>query len=317
MLSKNIKNSIVKYLDNLEYQKARDLIYKNIEKYFLTDSKSSFYKTAQLHGYLIDLGNENKNENDLNNAIVFFEKNEERLFTIIDRQSYYYNLANAKHGIAKIYIEKHRGVPSLKVVSSKLQAPISLYWTAFKLINKDDSNDLRNQILINLSNSLIDSGRIIECIQFLDTVLEESPNYPQALISRGDALHHLSLTTNCAYTVSLFYEIYKSYSNGINTGKLPSNLLERCSKNCSEAKRQIESYGFEINEQEDIETEREFQNHSIYRKFSLTNKISLNEHAIYCKCNSAKFDDLQIGVQHAVFSGNMVPKMELLLNRIK
>lgn len=317
MLSKKLTNSIIRYLDNGEYQKVRKLIYGNIEKFSLSKFNSSFFKTTQLYGYLIDLGNESKHETDLNNAISFLESNEIKLFSIVDKQSYYYNLANAKHGIARIHIEKHRGVPSLKIISSKLQAPISLYWTAYKLIKGNDSNDLRNQILINLSNSLIDSGRIIECVQFLDSVLEENPDYPQALISRGDAIHHLSLTTNCAYTVSLFYEIYKSYYNGIRTGKLPSNLLERCIRNCQDAKKKIESYGFQISEKEDIETEKEFQKHSIYRKFSITNKITLNEHAIYCKCNSAKYDDLQIGVQHASFSGNMVPKMELLLNRVK
>jgi hypothetical protein len=64
-------------------------------------------------------------------------------------------------------------------------------------------------------------------------------------------------------------------------------------------------------------SEREFKKHSKYRRFCLENFLSLNEHAIYCGCVAATFDDLQIGVKHARFKGKIVPKLELLLNRLK
>lgn len=318
MLTKQQNNNLHKLLDERKFDKARSIIYRGLEKLKGKETKSAFLKIAGYHGFLIDLGAESYNEADLTKAITFLEKCEVKIGEYLNKQSFYYNLANAKHGIARIHLSKNRGVQQLQVYSEKLQPPINYYWLAFKHL-KENRDGLKHQILINLSISLCDSGRIIEALQFLDIVLKESPNYPQALISRADTLHFLSWATNCSPTISLYNEIYECNLNGISTGQLPDSLRERCIQNCILAVRKIESYGFDIKnlKKERKVSEREFKKHSEYRKFCLEHFISLNEHAIYCGCIASTNDDLTIGVKHARFKGKIVPKLELLLNRLK
>jgi hypothetical protein len=55
----------------------------------------------------------------------------------------------------------------------------------------------------------------------------------------------------------------------------------------------------------------------VYRKYCIKNHLTLNEHGIYCGCVANTKDDIQIGVKHGVFRSEVLPKMELLLNRLK
>lgn len=81
----------------------------------------------------------------------------------------------------------------------------------------------------------------------------------------------------------------------------------------------MDEFGFDIADiPKEIEiSRRESRLHSEYRKFTLDNFLSLNEHSLYCKCNSASKDDLRIGIDGYVFPIAEVGKMELVLNRIK
>ena len=319
MLSKILSNKLHSLLDAGKFIEARKLIYSELDKLKGKTTKASFLKSAELYGFLIDVGCESKNETDLKKAISFMETCESEIGQFISKQSFYYNLANAKHGLSSVYIETNRGIPNLKVISEKIQPPINLYWLAYKHLENDDENNLKNEILINLSNSLMDAGRIIESIQFLDWVLRGSPEFPQALISRGDALKYVSIATNCHYTGSLFFEMYRSYSEGIKTKRLPVHVLESSIYKREQAKNTIEAFGFDVSKMgnEITETTKEFNAHNDYRRFCLTNFMTLNEHAIYCGCVSAEKDDLAIGVTFARFKGAIVPKLELLLNRLK
>lgn len=319
MVPRKIAQKIYDLLDEQKFDEARKVIQKGIEAQKEKSTRNSILKIIDYYGFLIDLGCESSNESDLKVAIAFLEEYEDKIANYVNKQSYYYNLANAKHGLSSIHIQKQNGVPSLKFVSEYLQAPINYYWLSYKNLDENDNNDLRNEVLTNLANSLNKTGRIIECIQLLDTILRNNPSFPQALISRADAIDYSSMVTNCAYTGSLFFEIYKSYDYGISTNKLPPLILERAIVKRNITEKIIESMGFKVTDldEEQILTQKEFNELSHYRKFCLTNFLSLNEHAIYCHClNSAK-DNLTIGNHYAKFKGKIVPQLELLLNRIK
>lgn len=305
-------------MDEEKFDEAREIISQTLQDNSTLEPGEKLFLEAHLYGFLIDIGCENGNEEDLNSAISFFETNETVLESILTKSSYYYNLANAKHGLGKIFYSKNRGVNSITITKDKFQEPINLYWLAYKKIDNKDKSFI-TKILINLSNSLITVSRIVEGLQFLDIVLKQQPKFPQALISRGDTLHYLSEVTNCSVTIALFTQIYKSYDNGILTNLLPPSILNRCEYNKQEALKTIQSYGFDISNlnKEIAETEEEYNKHSVFRKFCLDNFLTLNEHGIYCSCVAAAKDDLQIGVSQGAFKGNLVPKLELLLNRIK
>ena len=65
------------------------------------------------------------------------------------------------------------------------------------------------------------------------------------------------------------------------------------------------------------ETKSEAENHSPFRKFCLNNNLCLSEHSLYCNCVGAGSDNLTIPKSTASIGGDFVPKMELLLNRLK
>lgn len=317
-MEKELFNKLNILLDYEQFDQARKLINDTFNTVSFGSAKENLFFQTKLYGFLIDIGCESQKESDLLQAIKFLEANEEQLQTCITKASYYYNLANAKHGVARIFWSNNRGVHPISIIKEKFNQPIRLYWLAYKNLNEND-NDLLFQILINLSNSFADASRFVEGMQFLDMVLRAEPNYPQALISRGDKLQYLSQVTNCAVTTALYTQIYKSYHQGILTNTLPPSILQRTMAHRQEALETISSHGFDINNlnKEIEETENEFNNHTPFRKFCITNFLILNEHSIYCNCVATEKDDLQIGVKHGMFKGDVVPKLELLLNRMK
>ncbi len=314
-MTNELSNKIFTLLDLEQFDNARQLVYSELNNNI--DTKEQLLLHANLYGFLIDIGSESNSENDLKPAISFYEQNKDALLSIIQPASYYYNLANAYQALSKVYFSKQKGVPSIEIIKTTLQPAINLYWQAYK--NTIGNSPLESQILINLSNSLAKAGRLIEASQFLDVILEKIPDYPQALISRAENLWWISLVTNCEVTVALYSHIYKAYNDGIRTNKLPQTILNKAFEGMYSAKEKIEEYNFNIAEieKELQESALEFNKLTPYRKFCLSHFISLNEHAIYCPCNAAKIDDIQIGVTFGKFEGELVPRLELLLNRLK
>jgi hypothetical protein len=305
-------------LNEEKFETARELIEDTFKTISFTEFKESLFLKVELFGFLIDIGCESQNEKDLLDAIEFLESNEEQLLPHITKASYYYNLANAKHGLGRIFWSNNRGVHPINIVRDKFQEPIKLYWLAFKNIT-DEEKGLLQKIMINLSNCLVDGSRLIESLQFLNMVLKVNPTFSQALISKADNLLYLTEITNCSVTASLYTRIYSCYDQGIKTNIIPPSILNRCMLNREQALSTIQALGFnECDIEDEIKkSEDEFNRHSEFRKYCIINFLTLNEHSIYCNCISTKEDDLQIGVKHGMFKGDIVPKLELLLNRIK
>lgn len=307
-------------LDNSKFPQAREAIrieLDNLEK--LSNQKQFTYFRLELYGLMIDLGVESLTEEDIDVAEEFFEKNEVDIKQHISSSAFHYNLANAKSGKCTIYYRSNPGVKSPDKIRSLLQLPINHYWAALKALEPEKQKEFKAQIGINLSNNLAGVGRLVEAIQILDTVLKEDSSFPQALISRGDTLSILSQVTNGGVSASLFSEIFHSYDKGIKTGALPKHLHEHYFNARKIAREKLENVGVNVSEylHEQKQTLKEFGQLSEYRKYCLDNFLSLNEHALYCLCVRTEKDDLQIGVPHALFKTDILPKLELLLNRIK
>jgi hypothetical protein len=313
----DLKDLLHFLLDTEQFDKARQIVKDSLVEISKSTSENKIFQQIELYGFLVDIGCDTGTENDISTAIKFFEDNENELEAIITKSSYYYNLANAKHGLSKIFYSNNKGVHPISICKEKFQEPISLYWMAYKQCVNEEP--LLNQILINLSNSLVTVSRIIEALQMLDIVLRNNPISPQALISRGDNLNYLGSVTNCSLSVSLFTQIYSSYQRSLQTNSLPPAILERSKNGMIEAISRIESYGFSVSDldKEIAETKKEYGNHTTFRKFCIDNFLTLNEHSIYCNCVVTTKDELQIGIPNMIFKGELLPKLELLLNRIK
>ena len=284
--------------------------------------KSIFLKSKFLC-LLIDIGCSCGNEEILKDAIKLWEIEEEGFKGVITKSSYYYNLANAKHGLAKIYTLDTKGnlFPSPKNIKEYLHDPINTFWLAYKeAINEKADINFTFQILINIGDLLGRTGRLIESIQNYDFVLKAFPKYPQANFNRAEALDHLFIA-NTEISIALFYEIYKGYEICLNYSYTPSSIKDYCEKGLIKYKSKIENQGFKFDKEilnNEVKTSnKQYLELSDYRKFCLDNFLTLSEHGIYCKCIASAKDDLQIGIQNAIFKTDPVLKMQLLLNRIK
>ncbi len=312
----DLSGKITAHLDKGEFTEARQLVYNKLSN--IKIKKVITLTQLELYGFLIDIGCESRNEQDLTYAISFLENNSDAIKEITTNSSYCYTLANAKHGLDSIFYYNNRGIHSISMVKSRFQECINLYWQAYKSIDPEETS-LLPQILINLSNALTYVSRLVEAIQFLDIVLRKFPNYTNALLSRADLLHFLSEYTNSSVTIALYSQMFMNYTVAIRTGNLPPAFLEKAQKNAQWSLSQISSRGHNLDnlEKEMAETKEEFEALSPFRKFCIDNFLTLTEHGLYCNCKETAKDDIQIGVPFGAFRGYLVPKLELLLNRIK
>jgi len=299
------------------HDEARARINQNLQEVEGLEPGERFAAQAELYGFLCDVGSESHNEADLERSIAFMEANAANHLLLIQKSSFHYNLANAKSSLAKIQLAKVRGVRSPYETQSALHDAITNYWIAHNSVLSDEK--LRNEIAVNLANTLNHAGRWIEALQFLDGVLRRSPAFPQALVSRADNLHALPFITSGGLSTSLLAQEFNGYRAALATGNVIASVAERCKAHMNHTLRTIASHGFALPdiETEIAETTAEYQGHSAFRKFSIDHFLTLNEHAVYCPCNAARWDDLQAGSSHLGLKGAVVPKMELLLNRLK
>lgn len=317
-MEKQLYAKLHQLLNEEKFDEAIKLIDKTLKTVSFGTSQESLFFKLKLYGFLTDIGCESLNEKLLLESIKFFEENEKQLQTCVTKASYYYNLANAKNGLGETFYNNNRGVHPINTIKEKFQEPIKLYWLAYKSCS-DKDEDLFLQILINLSNSLLSVTRIVEGLQFLDMVLRVNPNFPQALISKGNKLDFLKTVTNCSVTTSLYANIFRNFDIGIKTNSLPRSIYKRSVIQREIVLNKLKEQGCNIIdiENEIRESEIEFNNHSTFRKYCITNFLTLNEHSIYCNCIATEKDNLQIGVKHGMFIGDIVSQLELLLNRIK
>lgn len=312
----NLTQSTYQLLDQGNYELARLNIREQLKNEDLNDSLYLLHK-LMLYGLLIDIGSESSNITDLQEAIGFYIDNEDDIKKVMPINSYYYNLGNAKEALSKIFCLNNPGVHSISKCREIFQEPIDLYWLAFKNTNED--YNLLDQILINLSISLMKNCRIVEALQMLDTVLKRNPKFPQALKSKADNLAYLSLYTNSKVSASLYAQIYFLYKKTIESNFVPPNILKQSYAGLKNAHDNLTALGQsteELSKEIDL-NQMEYKLHSDYRKYCIDNFLTLNEHSLYCNCLLSAKDNLQIGISNVVFKSKLLPRLELLLNRIK
>lgn len=310
-----LENELTVLLNEEKFEKAREKIR------LLIPTTNDKYELAFLYNWLINLGSENSNKKDLLDGLKYLEENETDLLKIISKSNHFYNLANAKSALLKIHKIEGLKRYSLDIIRTTVQPAIDAYWIALKNIETEDDQKLLPQILINLSNSFKDSVRLIDAMQILDTVIKIYPQYFQAFHSRGTLLNLIGKITCYGRTASMLYEIRFCLETSIQSRdtEIPQSIKQETKNLILEVNQTAKELGTELKnyENEKIISLKEFNGHSDFRKFCIENYLTLNEHGIYCNCVGVKFDDLHIGVPNTIFSGKIVGRLELLLNRIK
>lgn len=310
--------NIYKCLDQGNFSQARALFDSELEKLDAISSSESIQYQLELYGVLVDIGSESGNKQYLSKAVAFFKRQQKHIINTTQESNYYYNLAGAIQGLNKIWYQENPGIHALSIIRSRFQEPIQFYWMAYNSC-PDGNFSLKKQIAVNLAISLFYVGRICESLQFLDDVLEHDPHFPQALANRSLYLERMVIVCNAAPTAALYFQIYLDMQRALDIKGMPASFYHGFMSFRNRALGVIKKEGYSVSdaEKEAEESKSEFNRHKPQRRFALSKHLTLNEHALYCKCVASAKDDIRIGVGHGGFRNPVLPKLELLLNRMK
>jgi hypothetical protein len=265
-----------------------------------------------LNSILIDLADVAQAKRPLELSASFFKNNLSYLSGIIPLHEYYYNWGNALKSLYRVKRTKDSSLLRPELAQILIEAK-DLYWMAYK-----ESSSPSNSLITNLASTLSVCGRIVEALQFYDKVLEVSPNFGQAHISRGIDLDWLRRLSS-VYSIQQAVEMRNSFTSGIES----DNSLPIAIESAKQWLEKVDSflnennYDYTSNGNDKNKTKQEFDSFSQKRKFYLNNHLSLSEHALYCFCIGAERDDLSVITNATSLSGDLVIQHELLLNRIK
>jgi tetratricopeptide (TPR) repeat protein len=190
------------------------------------------------------------------------------------------------------------------------------YWRALKTSSSD--MERHNRMLhVNLGNALSQAGRIVEAFQYYDEVLQEDPEFAKANGNRAGALQNLA--TISGHSTSLLLEAAQGYRKGAEGKNVPTRVREEWLRRARSIKETLKAQVQDVPDPDEDRrrTEKEFESHSGYRQFSLRNFLSLNEHALYCRCAAARKDTLTVQTNALAVEGEFIPAMEHRLDRVK
>lgn len=306
---------IIKLQDSGDFQSAKQLVYERLSNGLSLSEPHDILMKFNLAGMLIDIGNESYDEQTIDDGLNIIEKDRAIFCQHVTESSLEYNIGNGIDAKFKIYASQPNFEFKPETISLLTEAK-NHYWRSYKLLSE---NTLQQspQLLTNLANSLSQSGRIAEALPYYDLVLQYIPNFPYAHANRADALirlYHLS----GSYSINLLHQVRKGFELASLSPEIPALMKQKLSEKYEQVQETLHQMGFSgEDEHDEYETQQETDAHSTFRHFCLENHLCLSEHALYCTCAGARNDDLAIPPTKQGISGDFVPQMELLLNRLK
>jgi tetratricopeptide (TPR) repeat protein len=307
---------IVSLINGRKYDACMNLIHKRLTDNINISTQAGAMLKAELAGRLIDIGEEGRIERAVLYGLNILENDRNQLGKYIHEGSLEYNLGNAKNTLFKIQLSNPNFKYSPQTIKQLSDAK-NHYWKAYKLLPPDEES-IRPQLIVNLANTLSSSGRIAEALQYYDLVISRNPNFSMANVNRSEALLWLNNLSD-TYSINLLQQAMEGYDRAAESSDLPKWMIKLFGKKRDWLKRKLKKLGYT---EEDIahgleETKAESETHSNYRKFYIENHLCLSEHSLYCNCLGARHDDLTIPKTSEPIGGDFVPRMELLLNRLK
>lgn len=302
-------------LNNRSYEDAKQLLDARIAKGLSTADPDGVLLLARIAGLLVDIGSEGHIEAAIKDGLALHDNNREHFKGLFTLASIEYNLGNAKSALAELRTPNHFITPGL-ADHDLLLAAKNHYWVALKAHGQDDT--FAHQLRTNLGSALRKSGRITEALTAYDDVIASDPSFVMAHFHRGLSLlvlEHLSGTR----TTSLLWQALNEYAIAAQAPDarpqiraVANTMREHIAKRLSKRRQTIDNLQRQHHNSQD-----EARNHSAYRQFTLKHHLGLSEHSLYCRCNGARRDDLMIATSATPVAGDRVPRLELILNRIK
>ena len=269
-----------------------------------------FYKLGTL---FVDLGNMASNIKASVLGITIMES--DNFEDILARESYFYNLGNAKSNLLKTESQDET-VIKVELVR-QLSEVSSLFLKA--ILTCRVKIEAQPQYLVNLANNLKQQYRLSEALALYDQVIAMNLDIAQAWVNRSECLISLNSITKM-YTIQQGKEIALGYRKASASKCIPPDWAKyysmRARKIDSDIEKDCSDMGIDIEDDSHLD-EQEYQCFSEYRKWCLESFLSLSEHGLYCKCYGSARDNLNILVPTRSMVGDFILPMEKVLNRLK
>ena len=311
---------LIKKLEELYHLGKYDLAYSKIKERLATlatcKTKNEYYLKLELAGFLIDIADLAHLEQAAIDGLLILTQERKNVKDIVPESSTEYNIGNAKSALFKIQRAKPLFEYRPKNINFLLESK-NHYWKAYKS-GIDINNEFTPELAVNLANSLSNCGRVVESLQYYDLVLQNYPEHPEANASRSKELLWLNNLTG-SLTQNLLFQSMKGYERASEGIKIPLQIKNYWKSEAKRIKIYLQSIGYDINNAhvDKEETNKEYDSLSDYRKFCISEKLTLSEHSLYCNCIGARRDDLLICQPSKPLGAKYIPSMEKILNRLK
>ena len=302
-------------LNQRSYTQAWTLLNNRVAQGLTTDTREGLFLLGELAGYLIDVGSEGHIEQAVTVGLALIEGHYDQLTNHVTAASLHYNLGNAKSALADLRTPHAFRAPGF-ADHDLLLAAKNHYWKALKSHQGDD--DFAHKLRTNLGNALRKSGRIAEALAAYDDVLTINPGFTMAHFHRALALLMLEQLSGAA-TAQLLTEAVTEYARTITAPDTSPVVRDVAIQMRDHTNKRLDAMGYTPQDvgQEVAASKREAGQHSEYRRFSLERHLGLNEHSLYCHCNAARRDDVMIATMCRPVTGDKIPRLEHILNRLK
>lgn len=311
----NLNKEISYLLDTCQYGEANDAL----EKALMNRNVNDYLMLKAIAGFFIDLGNESYDRKKVEKGLQILLDNKDKIKNYATEDSLNYCIGNAYQSLYKIDTEDVSDFfPIPKNIETLFEAK-QYYFRSFKALDIRKPNHYSIQVLTNLGNNLINSGRYVEAFQLYDNVLNYNHNFFYALAAKAEGLLTMVKYSQCPITIALFIEVYRLFSEA-EKHQIPfETIKEKIKTSKTYAYQFLQEQNFCISKipHEAILNNEEYQKHPLKLKFFLDNFLSLSEHSLYCSCNGAEKDDITIGHGGFQTKNKKIVQLELLCNRIK
>jgi len=302
-------------LNNRAYEDAKQLLDARVAKGLNTADSGGVLLLAEIAGLLIDIGSEGHIEEAIQGGLALHENHREHFNGLFTLASIEYNLGNAKSALAELRTPNHFVTPGL-ADHDLLLAAKNHYWAALKAHEPDD--DFAHLLRTNLGSALRKSGRITEALTAYDDIITSDPSFVMAHFHRGLSLLVLERLSG-VITTTLLWQAANEYAIAADAPGARPQIRAVATKMREYLVKRLTRRGKNLEQlQRDSEgPQNDARNHSAYRQFTLKHHLGLSEHSLYCHCNGARRDDLMVATKSIPLVGDRVPRLELILNRVK
>ena len=263
---------------------------------------------------LVDSASDAGDEKAAEEGLALFRAHEEALRKYLEPTLYLYNVANALHTIAN-FTRARSNSYTLAGIEHLTEAK-DHYWRGLKAL---PVNHHWPELMINLGNALDECSRTSEALYWYDAAIHVAPNHPMAHGNRAQSLVWLKTLTDQT-SINAIGQIHQGLSRALGSHEVQISPVQRelWKEYLRNSERFLNAEGYtDIGLLYENIRREQVGPHTQYQRFCLANGIVLSEHSIYCQCTHVTHDGITIPKSSAPIAGAFVPKMELLLNRLK